>query len=145
MYGPFVMAAQNEDGSFLNLYLQNDLTKSVENLGLDNRGLPIVKTNNNIFYAMPSTELAYKPYHAYSKITLLDNQDENSIDFFYSSLSPFSPQPEPQPESELAYVDASAQTGDILPLYSLLALALCTGLVVLGKKTMVKMPDKIIS
>lgn len=145
MYGPFVMAAQNEDGNFLDLYLQNDLNKCVENLGFDSRALPIIKTNNYTFYAMPSTELAYKPYHAYSKITFLDNQDENSIDFFYSSLSPFSPQPEPQPIPEPTYVDSSSQTGDVLPLFSLLALALCMGLVVLSQKARFKIPYKIIS
>lgn len=123
MYGPFVMAAQNDSRNYLNLYLQNDIAKSVENAGLDGRGLPILKTNGYTFYAMPSTEIAHTPYHAYSKITLLDNEGENVTDFFYSILTPFSPEPTPTPEPEI--VTPTPQTSDFLPLFCLVVLLLC--------------------
>ena len=122
MCGPFVMAAQNESLSYLNIYLQNDLAKSVENAGVDNRGLPILKTNGYTFYAMPSVELAYNQYHEYSKITLLDNEGENVTDFFYSSLTPFSPEPTPTPEPEI--ITPTPQTSDMSAWFTLAVLSI---------------------
>lgn len=70
MYGPFVMAAQNDSRDWQSLVLPKNLEDYVTISTNQENGFPVLSTNGYTFAPMFAPEYATQPYHAYLKVSV---------------------------------------------------------------------------
>ncbi len=70
MYGPFVMAAQNNSSEWKTLLLSENLTDSIQTGRNEENGFPALTANGYHFAPMFAPEFASEAYHAYFKIVI---------------------------------------------------------------------------
>lgn len=120
-YGPFVMSGLNTQGSFSDLFMQNNIKKSISYVGTDDDGFPLVSTNGINYGANAAGVFASNAYHTYDFVNF--EGIANWFTILGHSLDPIpQPQPVPDPSPEII----SAQTGDWLAtliIFALLATA----------------------
>lgn len=77
MYGPFVMAAQNDSTNWKTLVLSETLSDSIKTSVDESTGFPVLTAKGYTFKPMFDADYATKAYHAYFKVMLAADDGSN--------------------------------------------------------------------
>lgn len=88
MYGPFVMAGQNDSTSWKTLVLSENLSDSIKTDTDVNTGFPVLTANGYNFAPMFAPQYATQAYHAYFKVITGDDDGKPWYEVSVSNTTP---------------------------------------------------------